>query len=499
MSIPITKSDRQFERFAWAVRLTPLIVAIMLGALWVAGTPRVVPDLRLGAPIVAQPGTSIGLRAWQVDEDAAGNTVISGPPVGVELRNAAGLTLARAELGMSLVQGREGHLQIPEGIDEVLRLVAIAQIDGRTVSVERSLYVRSSIESRLPAGRAVNAFQVYELGPIRNLDPIHATHVLDPRVEEGACVPDLRCWLSIWVGDEEVEVRVRSLTGARIDSSIVRPSNQFARFPLVVVGNEARVDVEAIGPGGAILAAREARLPIVPGGIVARASSDGGTIRLDWEQLGGPHPVLVDVFQQRRWMDAFSLSPEAPYLPNLGPGVWRLQVRADLLSDDTAGVAYTVVAAPDGPGRVRQAVNALLDESDREGLDPIAMAVIDGGIPDANAEDLLRALFAIPSFDVVSLGPASSSRVRDDEAFVAEQERRRWQTAAAILLIGLIVSMVLLRVELVAQARARRLLEDLGDESPPIGPRASSGRGLWAFVLLVFVLMAVLALSKRWF
>jgi hypothetical protein len=58
--------------------------------------------------------------------------------------------------------------------------------------------------------------------------------------------------------------------------------------------------------------------------------------------------------------------------------------------------------------------------------------------------------------------------------------------------------MVLLRVELLAQARARQLLEDLG-EGAPVPRRTAFGRGLWAFVLLVFVLMAVLALSKRWF
>lgn len=499
MSIPITKKNGQFELFAWAVRLSPLLVAIILAGLWVAGVPSVVPDLRFSAPLVARPGTSVGLRAWQVDEDDEGNTVILAPPVTVELRNAGGLTLARTELGTSLVQGREGHLSIPEGLDEELRLVAIGQIDGRTVSIERALYVRESIESRLLAGRAVNVFQGYELGPIRAFDSTRAARVLDPRIEEGACVPDLRCWLCVWVGDEEVEVRVRPLIGVRADSSLVRPRNGFARIPLVVVGNEARVDVEAIGADGATVAAREARLPIVPGGIVARASSDGGTIRVDWEQLGGRHPVLVDVLQGRRWMYAFSLSPDSPYLPDIGPGVWRLQVRADLLSDDTAGVSYAVITARDGPGRVRQAADAVLDEADRQGLDPIAMAVVDGSLPNADGEDLVRALFAIPSFDVVSLGPGSSSRISDDTTFERAQERRRWQAAAAILLIGLLVSMVLLRVELIAQARAHRLLEGLGDVPPATGSRASSGRGLWAFVLLVFVLMAVLALSKRWF
>jgi hypothetical protein len=491
--------DRQFNRFAWVIRTSPFVVAIILAALWMAGAPLAVPDLRLSAPVVARPGTTIGLRAWQVDEDDEGYTVIAAPAVVVELRDAAGMTLSKTELGDSLVQGKEGHLRIPEGLDAVCSLVAFAEIDGRTVSVERALYVREAIESRLPKGRAVNAFQAYELGPIRAPDSSPATQVLDPRVEEGACVPGLRCWLSVWIGDARVAVRVRPLGGVRVESHVAEPSDGFVRYPLVVVGNEGRVAVEALGEDGAVVAARQVRLPVVPGGIVAWASANDGRFQLQWERLGEPAPVLVDVFQGRRWVDALSLSPEDPSLPALGPGVWRLQARADLFSDNTAGVSYVVVADSDAPDRVRQAAEAIVAEADREGLDPLAVAVIEGPLPKGGVDDLLRALFAIPSFDVVSIGPGVSARVGVDQAFAREQELRRWQAAAVILLIGLMVSMVLLRIEVVAQTRARQLLEELGDETPPRRPGTSVGRGLWAFVLLVFVLMAVLALSKRWF
>jgi hypothetical protein len=402
-------------------------------------------------------------------------------------------------LKKSLVQGAEGHLRVPSELDEVLSLVARAEIDGRLISVERVLYVRESIESRLPKGRAVNAFQGYELGPIRTADARRGAKVLDPRVEEGACVPDLRCWLSVWAGDEAAAVRVRPLAGVRVESSAAQPSNGFARFPLVIAGSEGRVEVEALGEDGVVVAAREVRLPVVPGGIVARASATEGPVEIEWEQVGGRKPVLVDVFQGRRWIRAFSLSPEDPRPPALGAGVWRLQVRADLFSDNTAGVSYVVVADPNGPGRARRAADAVLAEADREGLDPLAVAIINGAFREAGVEDILRALFAIPSFDVVAIGLGTSARIGADETLEGEQDLRRWQAAAAILLIGLMVSMVLLRVELVAEARARQLLDDLGDGTAPPRRTASLGRGLWAFVLLVFVLIALLALSKRWF
>jgi hypothetical protein len=495
----MSTNDGRFIGFGWAIRLSPLIVAIILAALWMAGVPAPVPDLRLSAPLVARPGTTIGVRAWQVDQDADGYTVIAAPAVVVELRTSTGLLVAKTELAKSLVQGVEGHMPVPSGRNELLTLIARAEIDGRWVSVERPLYAQESIESRWRKGRAVNAFQGYEIGPIRALDPTRRITTLDARVEEGVCVPELTCWLSVWAGGEAVSVRIRPLAGVRVAASPTRSSNRLTRFPLVVAGNEGRIEIEALDAAGDAFAAREVRLPIVPGGIVARASVTSGRIEVEWDQLGGRQPVLVDVFQGRRWMHALSLSPEDPHLPALAPGVWRIQLRADLFSDNTAGVSYAVVVDPDGPGPARQAADAVLVEADREGLDPLAVAIIEGAPPEATVDELRRALFAVPSFDVVAIGPATSARLGTDETREGAQELRRWQAAAAILLIGLMVSMVLFRVGLLAEARARQLLDDLGDGATPPASRPSAERGLWAFVLLVFVLLAVLALSKRWF
>ncbi|MGB5366201.1 MAG: hypothetical protein WBN14_08030 [Polyangiales bacterium] len=495
----MAKQDPQIDRFSLAIRLSPLLAALILAALWISGAPSPIPDLRFSAPVVARPGTTIGLRAWQLAEDDAGYTVVASPPVVVELRNAAGMPLASTELAPSLVHGREGQLSIPRGLGGPLSLLATAEIDGQEVSVKRTLYVRESIESRLPSGRTVTAFQAYELGPIRASNSGPAVELLDPRVEEGACVPELRCVLSVWVGEQNVRVRLRSLAGVQVEPSSAQPSHGFVRFPIVVSGSEGRVDVEALDPKGALLGAREVRLPLVPGGIVARTSARGDRIHVDWQQLGEPRAVLIDVFQGRRWVRALSLGPENPYFVSPGPGVWRLQIRADLFSDNTAGVSSFVVADPAGHERAQAAATSVLADADRRGLDPLALAVLDGALPEASVDDAIAALFAVPSFDVVAVGSGMSSRLGVDEALELQQERRRWLAAALIFLIGLIVAAVLLRVELLAQARARHLLDALGDGASPAPQMPSAGRGLWAFVLLVFVLMAVLALSKRWF
>jgi len=498
LSIPADNENASFARFGWAIRLSPMLVAIILAALWLAGAPADVPDLRFAAPIVARPGTSVGLRAWQLDRDEEGYPVVGAPAVDVELRNRAGLTIGRTTLSPSLVQGVEGRLEIPSDVDGELSLIARAEIDGHALSVARALHVRAGIDSRLRAGRSVNAFQAYELGPIVVVDSLRAPEVFDPRIAEGICAPDLRCTLVVWAGAWSGRVRARSLAGVQPETGIAPVSDGFARLPLVVRGQEGRLAIEAVSDDGVAVAKRELRLPVLPGGLVARTEADGESWRVEWEALAGPRPVLVDLFQEHRWVDARSLAPGEGRLGVLPPGVWRLQVRADLFSDNTAAVAFAVVPDPRGADPLRLGADAVLAEAEREGLDPLAMAILDGRFG-GDPQDALDALFAVPRFDVVTIGPGVSTTVgaNDDEA-AAAQERRRWWAAGAILVLGLLVSMLLLRVELVAQTEARRLLEAVGDGAPP--PRRSTvGRGLWAFVLFVFVLMAVLALSKRWF
>ncbi len=479
------------------ILLAPTLVAIILAALWLAGAPADAPDLRFSAPVVARPASSIGLRAWQIDRDDEGYAIVLAPDVDVELRNRAGMLVASTRLSASQVEGVEGSLEIPSDLDGQLSLIARAEIDGRPVTIERALHVRGGVDSRLSAGRQVNPFQAYELGPMRVADAKRAPAILDPRIVEGVCVPDLPCTLLVWVGDWEGLVRARPLAGLHIEQETARASGSFVHIPVVVRGQEGRASVEALGDDGAVLASREVRLPVLPGGLVASAAVDEGQVRLEWETLGGPRPVLVDIFREHRWTQARSLAPGDESLGSLPPGVWRLQVRQDLFSDNTAAVAFVVLTDPPGTDPVWLAAEAVLATASRDGLDPLAMSILDGGFS-GQVDDALAALFAVPSFDVVAMGPGVSTKVGVDEARAPVQERRRWWAAAAILVLGLIASMVLLRSELVAEAEARQLLNDLGD-GEPAPQRTAFGRGLWAFVLLVFVLMAVLALSKRWF
>jgi hypothetical protein len=498
LSIPAESDPTPLRQIGWLARLSPVVVAVILAALWLTGTPRPQTDLRFAAPLVAHPGSSIGLRAWQIDRDEEGYTVLRAPSVVVELRNGDGLMMTSTELGPSHVQGVEGSLAIASTLRGKLSLVARATIEGREVVVQRALYVEEAIESRLPAGRSVNSFQTYEIGPLHRNPHADGPTVLDPRVEEGVCVPELTCTLSTWVGDWTGFVRVRSLAGVDGAEAPRAAEEGFVRVPLTVRGVEGRVAVEAVDEHGTVLASRTVRLPVVEGGLVARAALGDERLELDWEALGGPIPVLVDLFAGRRWVGAASLIPEDPFLARPAPGVWRAQLRKDLFSNDTAAVAFIAVGDRAGADALRAAAEAVIATADRDGLDPLAMVVLDGSFS-GDPDDAMRALFAVPSFDVVSLGPGVSSTIGVDADLAEKQEARRWVAAAAILALGLLVSLALLRIEIVAHARGRRILEGLPSSEGFRPARGPTGRGLWAFVLLVFVMMAVLALSKRWF
>lgn len=471
-------------------------MSLVLALLWLSGTPPRIPDLRLSAPVVARPGTTIGVRAWQLDEDDLGRVQVQAPETRVLLRDLNQRTIAETVLARSSVEGSEGRLDVPEELDGKYALVAISDIDGREVTVERALYVRGGIDSKLTSGRTVNAFQAYSLGPLRRIDRERGPSVLDPRIEEGACAPDLPCTLTVWVGSWQGAVRVRAVAGASIARDVATVDRGFAKFALTVTGPEARVAVEALDDTGAVLSLREARLPLVPGGMTARAEVRDDEVHLEWYSMSADAPVLVDVFADHRWVSAHSVTKGDPVIRNLGAGVWRLQLRHDLFSSNTGAVAFAVVL-PYGAA-LEAAAELALSSGDSRGLDPLAMAIVEGSF-DGDPAAALRSVLGIPAFDVVTLGPGVSSRIGVDEAAADAQEARRWRAAFLILIVGLFVSVVLLRVEVVAQQQANEVLQSLASDDDVAKPLPVAGRGLWVLALFVFVAIAALALSKGWF
>ena len=476
------------------MRIAPSVVAAILAVLWLSEGPDPTVGFSLTGPSLVAPGTTVGLRAWHLtDHD------IDAPPTIVELWDGSGGLISTTTLTTSLVQGLEGEVSLPEDFEGTAFLMARTEIEGNDVSVKYGVSVESddALGAYQP-GRETSPFQVYELGPLRVADSAGAPQQLDPRIEGGACVPELQCWLSVWVGEEVTRVRVVSIAGVRFEKTHLGPAKGFLRFPLVVVGNEARIEVQALGERDRVVASREVRLPVVPGGINARASVDRGRVRVEWDELGGSGAALVDVYRGNQWSYAFSVTPAEPWLPvPLDPGVWRLQVRGDLFSTNTTGVSHVVISDDSSDTALEVAARAVLADAQREGLDPIAMAIVDGQVPSDQTQDAIRALFGPRNFGVVSLATVVSHLESDSGS--SRRGILRWIAAAIILAIGVLVSLALLRLELLAQARAQQLLESFEDAEPLPEPAPSLERWLWVFVFLVFALIATLALSKGWF
>lgn len=476
------------------MRIAPLVVAGVLAALWLSDTPDAAIGFSISGPSVVAPGVKVAFRAWHLTDHGVG-----APPTTVEVQDRKGNVVSSTTMTPSLAEGLEGEVLLPDDVEGTVFFVARTSIDENEASVRYGVSVeRDDISRAYHPKRETSPFQVYELGPLRVIDRRAVPRELDPRIEGGACVPELPCWLSVWVGNRATQVRVEPIAGVKVDAPLMGPAAGFLRFPLVVVGNEARIEVQALGRDGRVLASRQVRLPVVPGGISASAYVKGRRVRIEWEELGGAGPVLIDVYRGDRWTYAFSVAPDEPWLPlPLEPGVWRLQVRADLFSTNTAGVVHVVIHDSNGPAALQVAARSVLDHAQRDGLDPLAMAIVEGEVPSAQTEDAMRALFGPRNFGVLSVGGTVSLLSTD-----ADQGRRnlmRWIAAAIIIAIGLLVSLALLRVELIGQARAQELLEGFDDTDPPPSPAPSLERWLWVFVFLVFALIAVLALSKGWF
>lgn len=482
------------------MRIAPVLACGILAVLWLSEVPDTAIGFSLNAPTVVAPGSDAALRSWRLLEQGVG-----APETRVDVRDAAGRIIAETTLVPSHTHGSEGDVALPNELSGLISFTARTTVDDEPIAVSYSvsLDAQNTLRVARPV-RETSPFQVYELGPLRVDEPDLAPPELDPRVEEGACVPDLPCWLSVWVGDSRARVRLVALAGVSLQDDEQGPRAGFLRFPITVVGNEALIRVEALGPRDQVVASREVRLPIVPGGITVQAEAHGRRVQLDWEEVEGRGPVLVDAYLGNRWTHALSVTPEDPWLPiDLEAGVWRLQLRNGLFSSNTAGVTHVVITKDDEEDPLRTAARAVLEDAARDGLDPLAVAIEEGRISPEHSEEAIRALFGPQNFGVLSLsGVVSRFQVEPD---FDRRRVTRWIAALLILGIGALVSFFLFRLEAQAQARAREILDGVRDpdangaDGALIENSVRVERWLWAFVLLVFALIAVVALSKGWF
>lgn len=510
---PPARAHRWGDVAAWVG--VPLAVAIIFIATLVGEQGGAGLDLQLITENVAAPGRGFALRAFLLDYDEQGRRTprLESRPVDVSLRTEDGDVVARAVLEPSALPGMEGVLQVPSDLSG--RYVVDARVrDGERylAAVVKPITVAPDATGREPVGRLATPLTRYTPYPVHAVDGEVAPSRLDARVLGGACVPEQRCDVLVWVGEPGAALRVEEGGGVEpLDRTRIAPdpdavsdagggppdagpspagaepaeTDGLVSIPLVVHGPEAVLRLQA-SRGGRLVARRQVRLAVDLGGVCLEPADGGSGFRAAALDLG--RGVIVDAFHEGRWERTGSVSAdrldgplELPFEP-LEPGLWRLQVRADAFSSNGAATRLVVV----GEGPHEAALRAAAGAAWATELPPAPASV-----PGTPAE---RAAFTLAAaeLDVVPQPNAVSGRIQRRAVDEDAEGRRRLVAGGAILLGGLLLTILFLRRGLVAAAQARRIMADAGDLDA-LGPRKRWSATLSVLAVVALVLLAFLA------
>lgn len=451
-------------------------------------------DLQLSAPDAAMPGQSIGVRAWFFDAELIDTGSVKTPTTSIALLDQSDDVVIETQLRKSAAGGLEGELLIPEDVRGDYTLLARTKDNGRQVEVRRPLAVTS--DSPQAARRQVRG--TYASGPVHKLVPSETPRHLELRVQSGACVAVTPCTLWVWVGRPSAAVEIAAVEGVRTKTSRSKATEGLVAFEVEASATKASVDLLAYGASG-LVARRRAELPLRPGGLAGsldrRALHQGDSLTLTWSSVV-ERPVVVDLFHEGIWARALSFEAGITQtrFTDLSPGMWRAQVRSSIFST-TDAVPLDFVAMPKGaPTRtaLRAAAAHALAHARSDGLDPFALELQGGDIPEDETDDLLRYLFARRELATSTLPSPTSSRLADDPRLEARRARWRLVAGVSILFIGLLTSAFLFVIGM--KPGSAQLV---GPGEPGLGRADPVRVALLALaVLLLFSLIAAITLWR---
>jgi hypothetical protein len=202
----------------------------------------------------------------------------------------------------------------------------------------------------------VRAQQQFAPGPIQAEPGAIAPDALAVSVRGGACVPEQPCKLAVSVGSPKASLHVQSNSTLTASTSAARASVETDGVVVLDVtthGPEAELWLIAERAGQRV-ARRAVRLPIAMAAMSAepsvRVMASSHELLLHSPAASGG--CIIDAFQDGRWRETGSLAEcgRPSRLPfELAPGLWRLQLRRDAFSEQTAGVATVYVQGGGAP------------------------------------------------------------------------------------------------------------------------------------------------------
>jgi hypothetical protein len=306
-------------------------------------------DLHIFVPgELARSATQLPVRALRYTKllDSQGPT-LAAERIALQLRSSAGTRAGTLEPGPDGLLGLETNVALPELLaGEWIELIATSSSARPPLTARASIHVQEALDVVRPLGRAARGLQQFSPGPVRTEPGALAPDALAVRVRGGACVPEQRCRIVVWVGAPAASIRVQSnstLTPLSAAETHAAETSGVVAFDVVTHGPEAELWLVAERAGQPV-ARRAVRLPIAMGGLNVEANrlvvEQTNELRVRSESVA--QSCIVDAFRDGHWRATGTLRTCATLsaLPfGLDSGLWRLQLRRDALSGEPVAVA----------------------------------------------------------------------------------------------------------------------------------------------------------------
>lgn len=473
--------------------LAVLSASLALLALWSVECTEIAHDLQLAAESEARPGEQLALRALLFrDVDAPEGPTLVTAPTRVRLLDARDRELAATTLTASALATLDGALRLPSAIAGELTLEARATFEGKPLLCRRPLHVALDAPTHALRGREAGPMQQLAVGRVYARSSAPAPTPFTLRVVGGACVPEQRCRLLVWVGEPAAAVALR--TNASAQASAPDPASETAglvAFEVIVRGPDAELTLQAMR-GGELVAERAVRLPIGLGEVALDAPSsllDARSSELRYVPAPGRQQVIFDLFQAGRWratrvLDA-AKQPSYPLSSALAlPGLARVQAHSDRFHAESAGARVLYVQSPgEGDAQALATIARQLPDDEIAAAWQRALPGFALAAPARAAAFLLAPLEALRA----PVPSATSDRPRQLRRLVRTREHMRYGVAGALAASSLAIALSIARRGLRATTQAEAIL-DAAREAPDRGAR---GRRLFARLDVLLMVLAV--------
>jgi hypothetical protein len=480
---------------------------LSLFVLWTGERVTVAHDLQLVSEAIVRPGDTLALRAFVLrDVEAPSGPTLARADVPVRLVDRAGRELARTVLKPTAIDAMEGSIRIPETALGIFALAATAQLDDRDLPLvcQRPIEVTRDAPPVPTRGRAAGPLQQLAIGAVQPRGLVGPPPVpFLPRVLGGACVPEQRCTILVWVGEPAAAIVVRpnpaiTLLGEPLPST---ETAGLVELALRVHGLEADLVLEA-RRGNEPVAERPMRLPIGLGdvaiSVAASVLDDPAKAKVSLALPPGREHALVDVYSDghlrasRTFANVVAEQPLAWDGSLLPPGLSRLQARVDRFSADGAGARFVYVRHP---GESDTALLAALgNEVAHEG--PPGADDWPSSLPPWAALDFQRsaAFILAPLESERALVPAAVSGRPVQLARIEHAKKlARFAVSALLVLAALIVGVSLMRRGFHATDEAEEILVEAARQLPPEPREVPHGERLRVVALVLSVVLAFFA------